>query len=33
MTGDGLPDLVQVRSGQVEYRMNLGHGRFGERGA
>jgi RHS repeat-associated protein len=30
MTGDGLPDLVQVRSGQVEYRMNLGHGRFGE---
>ena len=30
MTGDGLPDLVQVRSGRVEYRMNLGHGRFGE---
>ena len=30
MTGDGLPDLVQVRSGQVIYRLNLGHGRFGE---
>jgi len=30
MTGDGLPDLVQVRSGQVSYRLNLGHGRFGE---
>lgn len=29
MTGDGMPDLVRVRSGQVEYRMNLGHGRFG----
>jgi RHS repeat-associated protein len=29
MTGDGLPDVVQVRSGHVEYRMNLGHGRFG----
>lgn len=31
MTGDGLPDLVRVRSGQVEYWVNLGHGRFGER--
>lgn len=30
MTGDGLPDLVQVRSGAVSYRLNLGHGRFGE---
>ncbi|MDM0001833.1 toxin TcdB middle/N-terminal domain-containing protein [Variovorax sp. J22P240] len=30
MTGDGLPDLVQVRSGQVSYRLNLGLGRFGE---
>ena len=30
MTGDGLPDLVQVRSGRVEYRMNLGHGRFSD---
>ncbi|MEF7615717.1 SpvB/TcaC N-terminal domain-containing protein [Aquincola sp. MAHUQ-54] len=29
MTGDGLPDLVQVRSGAVSYRLNLGHGRFG----
>ena len=31
MTGDGLPDVVRVRSGQVEYWINLGHGRFGER--
>jgi RHS repeat-associated protein len=31
MTGDGLPDLVRVRSGQVEYWVNLGLGRFGER--
>ena len=30
MTGDGLPDIVRVRSGQVEYWVNLGHGRFGE---
>jgi len=30
MTGDGLPDVVQVRSGHVEYRMNLGHGRFAD---
>ena len=28
MTGDGLPDVVQVRSGRVTYRPNLGHGRF-----
>ena len=31
MTGDGMPDIVRVRSGQVEYWVNLGHGRFGER--
>ncbi|MGP1373759.1 MAG: SpvB/TcaC N-terminal domain-containing protein [Almyronema sp.] len=31
MTGDGLPDLVRVRSGRVEYWLNLGHGRFGDR--
>lgn len=30
MTGDGLPDIVRVRSGKVEYWVNLGHGRFGE---
>ncbi|MGB1250785.1 MAG: toxin TcdB middle/N-terminal domain-containing protein [Candidatus Promineifilaceae bacterium] len=30
MTGDGMPDIVRVRSGQVEYWQNLGHGRFGE---
>lgn len=29
MTGDGLADLVRVRSGRVEYWPNLGHGRFG----
>lgn len=31
MTGDGMPDIVRVRSGQVEYWVNLGQGRFGER--
>lgn len=31
MTGDGMPDIVRVRSGQVEYWVNLGHGRFGDR--
>ena len=31
MTGDGQPDLVRVRSGQVEYWLNLGQGRFGNR--
>ena len=31
MTGDGLPDLVRVRSGAVEYWPNLGRGRFGGR--
>ncbi|MBM9593825.1 toxin TcdB middle/N-terminal domain-containing protein [Roseitranquillus sediminis] len=31
MTGDGLPDLVRVRSGLIEYFVNLGRGRFGER--
>jgi RHS repeat-associated protein len=30
MTGDGLPDVVHVRSGDVRYRMNLGHGRFSD---
>jgi RHS repeat-associated protein len=30
MTGDGLPDIVQVRSGRTTYRPNLGHGRFGD---
>ncbi|KAF2395547.1 SpvB-domain-containing protein, partial [Trichodelitschia bisporula] len=30
MTGDGLHDLVRVRSGEVCYWPNLGYGRFGE---
>ncbi|MCB0076249.1 MAG: VCBS repeat-containing protein [Anaerolineales bacterium] len=30
MTGDGMPDIVRVRSGAVDYWLNLGHGRFGE---
>ncbi|MDD7942025.1 toxin TcdB middle/N-terminal domain-containing protein [Actinomycetospora lutea] len=29
MNGDGLPDVVRVRSGRIEYLPNLGHGRFG----
>jgi RHS repeat-associated protein len=31
MTGDGLDDLVRVRSGRVEYWPSLGRGRFGDR--
>jgi RHS repeat-associated protein len=31
MTGDGLPDIVRIQSGLVEYWPNLGHGRFGPR--
>ncbi|WP_433063372.1 SpvB/TcaC N-terminal domain-containing protein [Dactylosporangium sp. CS-033363] len=31
MTGDGLADLVLVRSGEVCYWPGLGHGRFGAR--
>ncbi len=31
MTGDGLSDLVRVRSGRVEYWPSLGNGRFGAR--
>ncbi len=31
MTGDGLDDLVRVRSGLVEYWPGLGYGRFGAR--
>jgi RHS repeat-associated protein len=31
MTGDGLQDLVRVRSGRIEYWPSLGHGRFGKR--
>ena len=29
MTGDGLPDLVRVRDGDVRYWPSRGHGRFG----
>ena len=31
MSGDGLPDLVRVRDGEVSYWPNLGYGRFGAR--
>ncbi len=31
MSGDGLVDLVRVRSGEVCYWPNLGYGRFGKR--
>lgn len=31
MTGDGLPDLVRIRDGEVCYWANLGHGRFSHR--
>ncbi len=31
MSGDGLEDLVRVRSGLVEYWPGLGYGRFGEK--
>ena len=30
MSGDGLPDLVRVRNGRVEYWPSLGNGRFGD---
>jgi hypothetical protein len=29
MNGDGLPDLVRIRNGRVEYWPQIGHGRFG----
>ncbi|NJK31765.1 MAG: hypothetical protein HC927_04710, partial [Deltaproteobacteria bacterium] len=29
MTGDGMPDLVRIRNGEVCYWPSLGHGRFG----
>lgn len=29
MSGDGLPDLVRIRNGEVCYWPNLGYGRFG----
>ncbi len=29
MSGDGLQDLVRIRSGEICYWPNLGHGRFG----
>jgi RHS repeat-associated protein len=29
MSGDGLPDLVRIRDGEVCYWPNLGYGRFG----
>jgi YD repeat-containing protein len=31
MTGDGVPDIVRVRSGLVEYWPGLGFGRYGRR--
>jgi RHS repeat-associated protein len=31
MTGDGLTDIVRIRSGEVCYWPNLGYGRFGAR--
>ena len=31
MSGDGLPDLVRVRAGRVDYWPNLGWGRYGGR--
>ena len=31
MTGDGLTDLVLLRGRSIEYRPNVGHGRFGRR--
>ena len=31
MSGDGLPDLVRVRDGEVSYWPSLGYGRFGPR--
>src|SRR5207237_1206181 len=29
MTGDGLPDIVRVRNGSVDYWPNRGYGQFG----
>lgn len=29
ITGDGMPDLVQVQSGRIVYAPNLGYGKFG----
>jgi RHS repeat-associated protein len=29
MSGDGLPDIVRIRNGDVGYWPNLGHGHFG----
>ena len=31
MSGDGLSDIVRIRSGEVSYWPNLGYGRFGAR--
>ncbi|MFK4067209.1 SpvB/TcaC N-terminal domain-containing protein [Streptomyces sp. NPDC029674] len=31
MTGDGLPDIVLLSSGNISYQPNLGHGRWGTR--
>jgi RHS repeat-associated protein len=31
MSGDGLPDLVRIRNGEVCYWPNLGHGHFGRK--
>jgi RHS repeat-associated protein len=31
MNGDGLPDVVRVGSGSIQYWPHLGHGRFGPR--
>jgi RHS repeat-associated protein len=31
MSGDGLPDVVRVRNGEVAYWPSLGYGRFGPR--
>ncbi|NGN65282.1 hypothetical protein G5C51_15410 [Streptomyces sp. A7024] len=31
MTGDGLPDIVLLSSGNIAYLPNLGHGRWGAR--
>ncbi|MEV4140817.1 SpvB/TcaC N-terminal domain-containing protein [Dactylosporangium sp. NPDC049742] len=31
MSGDGLPDVVRIRNGDISYWPNLGHGRFGAR--
>ena len=31
MSGDGLPDLVSLRNGEISYWPSLGYGRFGSR--